>query len=131
MPAATWLGLELFCNVGDPFWEMSDADLIALGGRELAQLSLAHPARIKDGAVVRMEKAYPVYDPEYRTHLATSPNPNATHPAGKCPSRCPEPTARGHGRAAGVFARSARNARSSSAATTSCPRTLKCASKRK
>jgi protoporphyrinogen oxidase len=69
-PGATCLGLEYFCNVGDSLWEMSDADLTALGRREFAQIGLVDPARIKDGAVVRMEKADPVYDPEYRAHVA-------------------------------------------------------------
>jgi protoporphyrinogen oxidase len=67
----TCLGLEYFCFEGDALWTMSDADLIALGKRELVHLGLADAARIRDGAVVRMEKAYPVYDAEYRQNVAT------------------------------------------------------------
>jgi protoporphyrinogen oxidase len=67
----TCLGLEYFCFEGDGLWSMPDAELIELGKRELAQLGLARPEQIKDGAVVRIEKAYPVYDPEYQAAVAT------------------------------------------------------------
>src|SRR5262249_4045743 len=59
------LGLEYFCFEGDGLWTMSDEDLIALGKKELEALGLAKAADIEDGAVVRMPKAYPVYDPGY------------------------------------------------------------------
>jgi protoporphyrinogen oxidase len=65
----TCLGLEYFCFEGDGLWTMSDADLIELGKRELAQLGLTRPESIKDGAVVRVEKAYPVYDPGYQDNV--------------------------------------------------------------
>jgi protoporphyrinogen oxidase len=58
----TCLGLEYFCFEGDGLWSMSDADLIALGTRELAQLGLAQGEQVVQGAVVRAKKAYPVYD---------------------------------------------------------------------
>ncbi|MGF1576489.1 MAG: NAD(P)/FAD-dependent oxidoreductase [Cyanophyceae cyanobacterium] len=69
-PATTCLGLEYFCNIGDPLWQLSDQELVALGQQELAQLGLAGSACILDGTVVRMPKAYPVYDHTYREHLA-------------------------------------------------------------
>jgi protoporphyrinogen oxidase len=62
----TCLGLEYFCFEGDGLWSMKDEDLIALGKRELAQLGLVKESDIFDGAVVRMEKAYPVYGPGYQ-----------------------------------------------------------------
>jgi protoporphyrinogen oxidase len=65
----TCLGLEYFCFEGDGLWTRSDADLIELGKRELATLGLAGGARVLDGTVVRMPKAYPVYDAVYRQHL--------------------------------------------------------------
>ncbi|MEY2880457.1 MAG: hypothetical protein RLZZ15_2837 [Verrucomicrobiota bacterium] len=65
----TCLGLEYFCFAGDGLWETSDAELIALGTRELAQLGLVVPARVRGGAVVRMEKAYPVYDANYQANV--------------------------------------------------------------
>lgn len=68
--ATTCLGLEYFCFAGDGLWTMSDAELIELGRRELAELGLVRPEQIRDGAVVRMEKAYPMYDPGYQENVA-------------------------------------------------------------
>jgi protoporphyrinogen oxidase len=58
----TCLGMEYFCSVGDSLWEKSDEDLINLGREEIARLGLAEADEIEDGHVVRMPKAYPVYD---------------------------------------------------------------------
>jgi len=63
------LGLEYFCFEGDDLWGMSDADLVALGRAEIGKLGLVDPAKVVDGCVVRMPKAYPVYDDHYQTHL--------------------------------------------------------------
>ena len=68
---ATCLGLEYFCFEGDGLWNMSDADLVQLGKAELAKLNLVAPERIREGVVVRMAKAYPVYDAAYRSHVDT------------------------------------------------------------
>ncbi|HVZ65797.1 MAG TPA: NAD(P)/FAD-dependent oxidoreductase [Lacunisphaera sp.] len=68
-PGTTCLGLEYFCFEGDGLWNLGDAELIALGRRELAQLGLARPDRIKEGYVVRMPKAYPVYDRDYQDNV--------------------------------------------------------------
>jgi protoporphyrinogen oxidase len=65
----TCLGMEYFCNEGEELWQMSDAELVELATRELAQLGLAKMADVKDGVVLRQPKAYPVYDAEYRGHL--------------------------------------------------------------
>jgi protoporphyrinogen oxidase len=65
----TCLGMEYFCFEGDGLWTSSNADLVALATRELASLGLADPAKVVDGTVVRMPKAYPVYDSVYREHL--------------------------------------------------------------
>lgn len=67
----TCLGLEYFCFEGDGLWTMSDADLIELGKRELGMIGLCDPSLVVDGTVVRMPKAYPVYDSTYRESLAT------------------------------------------------------------
>lgn len=66
----TCLGLEYFCTVGDDLWAMSDADLVELGKKELAEIGLARFDRILDGTVVRMPKAYPVYDEGFTDALA-------------------------------------------------------------
>ena len=68
-PGRTCLGLEYFCFEGDGLWSSPDADLIALATRELDALGLTGGARVVDGTVVRMRKAYPVYDADYRSHL--------------------------------------------------------------
>ena len=69
-PSKTSLGLEYFCFEGDDLWTKSDAELIELGRREIEAIGLAVAAEVIDGCVVRMPKAYPVYDDEYQTHLA-------------------------------------------------------------
>jgi protoporphyrinogen oxidase len=65
----TCLGLEYFCFEGDGLWNSTDEDLIALATREIGKLGLADPERIEDATVVRMPKAYPVYDAGYADHL--------------------------------------------------------------
>ena len=65
----TCLGLEYFCFEGDGLWSMPDEELVALATRELAELGLADPERVHEGTVVRVPKAYPVYDAAYRAHL--------------------------------------------------------------
>ena len=68
-PGTTCLGLEYFCFKGDGLWESKDEDLIAQAGRELEALGLASQSDVMDGCVIRMPKAYPIYDAEYRRHL--------------------------------------------------------------
>ena len=59
------VGLEYFCFEGDGLWNSSDEDLIELAKREMEILGLVDPAKVVSGAVVRQEKAYPVYDEGY------------------------------------------------------------------
>jgi hypothetical protein len=68
--AKTSLGLEYFCTEGDVLWSLPDAELIELGKREVDRLGLASYGDIADGCVVRVPKAYPVYDSDYREYLA-------------------------------------------------------------
>jgi protoporphyrinogen oxidase len=67
----TALGLEYFVNRGDELWESSDEALIALGRAEMATLGILDPAKVLDGAVVRVPQAYPLYDGDYARHLET------------------------------------------------------------
>jgi len=67
----TCLGLEFFVNEGDEMWTKSDDDLIAQGIRELETLGLVTPGKVEAGYVVRMPKAYPVYDPTYIENVDT------------------------------------------------------------
>ena len=69
-PQKSSLGLEYFCMEGDELWNMPDAHLIELGSKELARIGLGNYADIEDGCVVRVPKAYPIYDSDYRDHLA-------------------------------------------------------------
>ena len=64
------VGLEYFCFEGDGLWTSSDEELIALATREMATLGLCDPAMVEGGAVVRQEKAYPVYGEAYATNVA-------------------------------------------------------------
>jgi protoporphyrinogen oxidase len=69
-PSKSSLGLEYFCFEGDDLWDMPDADLVALGRREIAAIGLIDADAVVDGCVVRMPRAYPVYDDVYQEHLA-------------------------------------------------------------
>jgi len=68
-PGHTCLGLEYFVFSDDGLWAMPDADLVDLATRELATLGLADPAHISAGYVVRMPRAYPVYDVGYQQRV--------------------------------------------------------------
>jgi protoporphyrinogen oxidase len=65
------VGLEYFCFEGDGLWSMADQELVALATRELAVLGLCSAEQVVGGAVVRQEKAYPVYDESYRDNVDT------------------------------------------------------------
>jgi protoporphyrinogen oxidase len=69
-PEQTCLGLEYFCFEGDGLWSMSDAELIELGTREVGAIGLIDPGKVVDGAVVRVPKAYPIYDGGHIAALA-------------------------------------------------------------
>jgi protoporphyrinogen oxidase len=66
----TCLGLEYFVDEGDEWWCMSDEDLVATGTRELGSIGLIDPSRVEGGYVVRMPKAYPFYDADYKANVA-------------------------------------------------------------
>src|SRR5205823_5080510 len=55
---------------GDDLWQMADADLVELAKREIDRIGLARAADVEDGCVVRVPKAYPIYDADYAEHLA-------------------------------------------------------------
>ena len=69
-PNRSCLGLEYFCFEGDGLWNMPDAELLALGRAEVAKLGLVNADDVIDGCVVRMPKAYPVYDDVYKRGIA-------------------------------------------------------------
>jgi protoporphyrinogen oxidase len=65
----TCLGMEYFVFEGDELWAAADDDLVALATKELATIGLVDPSDIEAGYVVRMPKAYPVYDDVYRDNV--------------------------------------------------------------
>jgi protoporphyrinogen oxidase len=69
-PEVACVGLEYFCFEGDGLWSMADEELVALATREMDILGLVDPAKVIGGAVVRQEKAYPVYDETYAANVA-------------------------------------------------------------
>jgi protoporphyrinogen oxidase len=68
-PSRSCIGLEYFVQENDELWNMADEDLIALGARETASLGLIRVEDVIDGVVIRMPKAYPVYDRDYQKRL--------------------------------------------------------------
>lgn len=63
------VGLEYFCFEGDGLWSMEDDDLVELAKCEMDILGLVSPDKVVGGAVVRQEKAYPVYDENYAANV--------------------------------------------------------------
>ncbi len=68
-PDFTCLGFEYFCSEDDALWAMADSELLTFATRELEATGLARSSQVEDGCVVRMPKAYPVYDEEYKEHV--------------------------------------------------------------
>jgi len=71
VPGMTCLGMEYFCFKGDGLWESTDEALIEQASTELVALGLGSRSDVVDGTVIRMPKAYPIYDSTYRGYLST------------------------------------------------------------
>ncbi|MGH9768014.1 MAG: NAD(P)/FAD-dependent oxidoreductase, partial [Blastocatellia bacterium] len=69
-PSRTSLGLEYFLWEKDEEWEWPRERLVKQGIQECARIGLVEPSEVEDGTVVRMKKAYPVYDQHYHESLA-------------------------------------------------------------
>lgn len=77
----TVLLFEYFCDSSEDFWHRTDAALVDFASKELQVLNLAPLAEISDGTVVRVPRAYPVYDDSYRMHVEIIRNYiSAEHP---------------------------------------------------
>jgi protoporphyrinogen oxidase len=82
------LGLEYTVTEGDEWWTAPDDELIEKGKAELQLLGLVDAADVEAGYVVRMPKAYPVYDQAYQRNVEvlrgwlTENAPNV-HPVGR------------------------------------------------
>lgn len=65
------IGMEYFCFEGDELWDADDDELVALATREIEQLGLTTADKVEKGYVVRVPKAYPMYDADYAERVAT------------------------------------------------------------
>ncbi|MEZ5323437.1 MAG: FAD-dependent oxidoreductase, partial [Microthrixaceae bacterium] len=87
-PGKTCLGLEFFVTEGDELWTAPDDELVRRATEEMHTLGLLDPTRVEKGYVVRMPKAYPMYDAAYKDHVdilrtwlrTNTPN---VHPVGR------------------------------------------------
>ncbi len=70
-PDKACVGLEYFCFEGDDLWTMDDADLVELAASELEELGLVRAEQVERGFVMRVPKAYPIYDAEYAERVVT------------------------------------------------------------
>jgi protoporphyrinogen oxidase len=68
-PSKSCIGLEYFVQENDVLWRMADQELITLAVQEIVSLGLVRAEDVIDGVVIRMPKAYPVYDREYQKRL--------------------------------------------------------------
>jgi protoporphyrinogen oxidase len=64
-PGRNVLALEYTVDPGDALWEASDGELVDRAAGELVTLGLMPRGSVEAGFVVRMPKAYPVYDDGY------------------------------------------------------------------
>ena len=69
-PRRCCVGLEYFCFEGDDLWSSSDEELVDLASSELDRLGLAGRHLVDRGHVVRVPRAYPVYDERYAARVA-------------------------------------------------------------
>jgi protoporphyrinogen oxidase len=65
----TCLGMEYFVFENDELWSSPDEQLMAMARREIVELGLVQPDEIEDGTVVRMQKAYPMYDEHWSSQV--------------------------------------------------------------
>src|SRR5690242_5619180 len=65
----TCLGMEYFVFENDELWSSPDDKLLEMARREIAELGLVKPEEIEDGTVVRMQKAYPMYDEDWSAQV--------------------------------------------------------------
>jgi hypothetical protein len=63
--------MEYFCFEGDSLWNRPDEELIELAKNELETLGLLNKMDVEEGTVVRMPKAYPIYDSTFQKSLDT------------------------------------------------------------
>jgi len=65
-PGTTCLGVEYLCFRGDEIWSLDEERAVGLATDELARIGLIDPAQVTGGHVIRVRRAYPMYDSGYR-----------------------------------------------------------------
>ena len=65
------IGMEYFCFEGDDLWNMADDDLVEMATGRSRSSTWREAAKVKFGFVVRVHKAYPIYDVEYAERVET------------------------------------------------------------
>ena len=65
----TILALEYWSYDHEELWNMDDQELIQLGSSEIHKTGLIENSNISDGKVIRINRCYPVYDKDYKSHL--------------------------------------------------------------
>jgi protoporphyrinogen oxidase len=65
----TSLGLEYFCTEGDELWNMTDKELFELASNEIEKIKICNKKDIEDYVIIRVPKAYPVYETGYGKHV--------------------------------------------------------------
>lgn len=62
-----WIGLEYFCDEGDAFWTMNEAEWVKKGVSELVTMGVIDAAQTpEDAHVEKVKKAYPAYFDSYK-----------------------------------------------------------------
>lgn len=69
-PSKSTIALEYFVFEGDKRWKATVKELIDLAKTDLSALGLYKSGMIRDGLVLRSDKAYPIYDFAYEKRLA-------------------------------------------------------------
>jgi protoporphyrinogen oxidase len=82
------LGLEYTVMEGDEWWTAADHELVERGKAELEALGLMRAEDVVEGYVVRMPKAYPMYDDTYKANVEVlrrwlEANAANVHPVGR------------------------------------------------
>jgi len=68
-PGKTGLVVEYFCREGDEYWRRDATSLASEAMADLAKMGLVSPDWLEDCMVVRLRKAYPVYNIGYEDNM--------------------------------------------------------------
>jgi protoporphyrinogen oxidase len=68
-PEQTGVVLEFFCQEGDTCWNRPADELVVAAARDLETMGLLEPGCVSDSVVLRLRKAYPVYNLGYDEHM--------------------------------------------------------------